>query len=67
MVAESHVPRKRILHSERTGPCNPFNKLTRLGRLEIWHLLNDGTVAVVKTSIQVGLSAEFAQCVYKNS
>lgn len=44
-----------------------FNELIRLGRLEIWHLLNDGTVAVVKTSIQVGPSAEFAQCVYKNS
>ncbi|KAH9545196.1 hypothetical protein CY35_12G036200 [Sphagnum magellanicum] len=30
-----------------------FNKLIRLGRLEIWHLLNDGTVTVVKTSIPV--------------
>lgn len=42
-----------------------FNELIRLGRLEIWHLLNDGTVAVVKTSIQMGPSAEFAVCVQK--
>jgi hypothetical protein len=42
-----------------------FNELIRLGRLEIWHLLNDGTVAVVKTSIQAGPSAEFAVCVQK--
>jgi hypothetical protein len=64
----TYQPTKRILHSGRTGPYNPeIQQANKIGKAGNWHLLNDGTVAVVKTSIQVVPSAEFAQCLYKNS